>query len=204
MDSESSMELEASGSFIFASSPDEEPSIVIANSKRYRQPMTRKLSPVNVHLNERAEVDLQKSSVAAQKKFQLKSKTRLNIQIKNIKLTAKWKWLDKDDTCGICRSPYESCCTSCKMPGNDCPLAIAECRHAFHMHCIRKWVRQQARSSCPLCRHEWRSPPISIFNIHPNDLIQAKSMGTAAENDDPMEENVVQSRDATETLGREG
>uniref|UniRef100_A0AC34R7S0 Anaphase-promoting complex subunit 11 RING-H2 finger domain-containing protein n=1 Tax=Panagrolaimus sp. JU765 TaxID=591449 RepID=A0AC34R7S0_9BILA len=93
----------------FMRAMDEHASAVISSPERYRP--IRKPSPVNKQLNKEAELDFQKSTVAAQKKFQLKSKTKLNIKIKNVKLTAKWRWLDKDDTCGICRSPYESCCS---------------------------------------------------------------------------------------------
>ena len=102
--------------------------------------------------------------------FVLPSKTKLNIKLEHVTLTAKWKWLDKDDTCGICRSPYEACCSSCKMPGDECPLGIAECRHAFHIHCILKWVQQQSKSNCPLCRFEWKSPPAPIFNLGPEEI----------------------------------
>jgi anaphase-promoting complex subunit 11 len=32
-----------------------------------------------------------------------------------------------------------------------------ECTHAFHMHCIVKWVEaQQDRQHCPMCRREWK------------------------------------------------
>ena len=27
------------------------------------------------------------------------------------------------DVCGICRIPFEGCCPTCKMPGDDCPLS---------------------------------------------------------------------------------
>lgn len=87
-------------------------------------------------------------------------------------MTATWRWLDKDDTCGICRAPYESCCSTCRMPGDECPLGIAECRHTFHIHCILKWAQQQTRSNCPLCRFEWKSQPVEIFRYDPEDLMR--------------------------------
>jgi len=35
---------------------------------------------------------------------------------------AIWKWLANDDKCGICRAPFDGCCSDCKVPGDDCPL----------------------------------------------------------------------------------
>lgn len=35
---------------------------------------------------------------------------------------ATWRWVANDDNCGICRMPFESCCTECLLPGDDCPL----------------------------------------------------------------------------------
>lgn len=35
---------------------------------------------------------------------------------------AVWKWLANDDKCGICRAPFDGCCSDCKVPGDDCPL----------------------------------------------------------------------------------
>lgn len=34
---------------------------------------------------------------------------------------------DDDEVCGICRLAFESCCPSCKMPGDDCPLSTSGC-----------------------------------------------------------------------------
>lgn len=35
---------------------------------------------------------------------------------------ATWRWIANDDNCGICRMPFENCCTECSLPGDDCPL----------------------------------------------------------------------------------
>ena len=87
------------------------------------------------------------------------SKTKLKLKVNRITLTASWKWRDSkdDDACGICRGAFEACCTNCKMPGDDCPLALGDCKHPFHLHCINKWADSQPKPSCPLCRTEWKS-----------------------------------------------
>ena len=54
--------------------------------------------------------------------------------------------------------PFDSCCTDCKYPGDDCPLVWGQCSHCFHMHCIMKWINgnQKASQSCPMCRQPWK------------------------------------------------
>ncbi|VDP41827.1 unnamed protein product, partial [Heligmosomoides polygyrus] len=77
----------------------------------------------------------------------------------DLQVTAEWKWTEGgDDTCGICRMPFEACCVDCKCPGDDCPLVLGQCRHPFHSHCIAKWTEAQntPKPQCPLCRQEWK------------------------------------------------
>ncbi|KAK5966737.1 Anaphase-promoting complex subunit 11 [Trichostrongylus colubriformis] len=81
---------------------------------------------------------------------ELSSNTRLKIKVN--------KLFGGDDTCGICRMPFEACCVDCKCPGDECPLVLGQCKHPFHMHCIVKWTDAQntPKPQCPLCRQEWK------------------------------------------------
>ncbi|KAJ6649027.1 Anaphase-promoting complex subunit 11, partial [Pseudolycoriella hygida] len=64
---------------------------------------------------------------------------------------ATWRWVANDDNCGICRMPFENCCTECTLPGDDCPLVWGACSHCFHMHCIVKWLNSQhLNQQCPI------------------------------------------------------
>lgn len=57
----------------------------------------------------------------------------MKVKIKSWHAIAQWRWdtgnADHDevdgegDVCGICRVPYEGCCPTCKVPGDDCPLS---------------------------------------------------------------------------------
>ena len=55
----------------------------------------------------------------------------MKVTVKNWHAIAQWRWDigsnndvdDEGDVCGICRVPYEGCCPSCKIPGDDCPLS---------------------------------------------------------------------------------
>lgn len=70
---------------------------------------------------------------------------------------ASWTWDAQDETCGICRMAFDGCCPDCKLPGDDCPLIWGACNHAFHLHCILKWVNSQTpQAHCPMCRREWQ------------------------------------------------
>jgi anaphase-promoting complex subunit 11 len=82
----------------------------------------------------------------------------LKMTIRNWNGVCVWKWDAKDDTCGICRVPFDGCCPDCKMPGDDCCIMTGQCTHCFHMHCIEKWLQsQQAQNLCPMCRQEWKN-----------------------------------------------
>ncbi|KAM3752388.1 hypothetical protein ACB098_03G014800 [Castanea mollissima] len=44
-----------------------------------------------------------------------------------------------------------------KLPGDDCPLIWGACNHAFHLHCIMKWVNSQtSQAHCLMCCREWQ------------------------------------------------
>ncbi|KAK1322023.1 Anaphase-promoting complex subunit 11 [Acorus calamus] len=60
---------------------------------------------------------------------------------------AAWTWDAQDETCGICRMAFDGCC----------PDLWGACNHAFHLHCILKWVNSQTpQPHCPMCRREWQ------------------------------------------------
>ncbi|KAF8551927.1 RING/U-box [Imleria badia] len=87
----------------------------------------------------------------------------MKVHIKHWSAVAQWRWNtgntdpdDEGDVCGICRVPYEGCCPSCKMPGDDCPLIWGQCSHIFHMHCLLKWLGTAAsKQQCPMDRRPW-------------------------------------------------
>uniref|UniRef100_A0A0R3S048 Anaphase-promoting complex subunit 11 n=1 Tax=Elaeophora elaphi TaxID=1147741 RepID=A0A0R3S048_9BILA len=84
---------------------------------------------------------------------------------------AKWRWNIGEGPCGICRETFDSCCVTCQTPGDECPIAIGICRHAFHMHCIVKWTKSQkvAYPLCPLCRQKWEFAPMERTSGCPNN-----------------------------------
>jgi len=70
------------------------------------------------------------------------------------KPVALWKWDMMDEhICGICNTEFEMAAPGVKFPGDDSPIVLGRCGHAFHIQCIEKWIAQpQSNSSCPICR----------------------------------------------------
>ncbi|KAK7207369.1 anaphase-promoting complex subunit 11 [Myxozyma melibiosi] len=70
-----------------------------------------------------------------------------------------WHWNHaQDEVCGICRVAFDGTCPTCKYPGDDCPLIIGECKHAFHMHCLLKWLTtESSKGLCPMCRRRFKT-----------------------------------------------
>ena len=116
----------------------------------------------------------------------------MKVHVRRWHAIAQWQWdtgkagdaAEEEDVCGICRVPFEGCCPSCKVPGDDCPLSESrsparaprrapvltrpsisararvavwgECSHVFHMHCLLKWIGTPAsKQQCPMDRRPW-------------------------------------------------
>mmetsp|Transcript_21249 Transcript_21249/g.62044 ORF Transcript_21249/g.62044 Transcript_21249/m.62044 type:complete len:88 (+) Transcript_21249:101-364(+) len=78
----------------------------------------------------------------------------MKVKVKRWHGVATWSWNVNDECCGICRMPFEACCPDCKAPGDDCPPMWGRCNHAFHIHCIMKWLEKN--TTCPMCRQDWQ------------------------------------------------
>jgi anaphase-promoting complex subunit 11 len=71
---------------------------------------------------------------------------------------------DDEPICGICRQPFDATCPSplCLIPGDTCPPVFGACFHAFHLHCITKWLDTQpdeSKKQCPMCRADFAFLP---------------------------------------------
>ena len=85
----------------------------------------------------------------------------MKVSIKRWHAIAQWRWdigsaeadsEDADgegDVCGICRVPYEGCCPSCKMPGDDCPLS--ECFYFIQPLLFPTEGFCQSGANAPMC-----------------------------------------------------
>eukprot|EP01028_Stygiella_incarcerata_P006922 TRINITY_DN2818_c0_g1_i1.p2 TRINITY_DN2818_c0_g1~~TRINITY_DN2818_c0_g1_i1.p2 ORF type:complete len:104 (-),score=15.27 TRINITY_DN2818_c0_g1_i1:60-371(-) len=61
------------------------------------------------------------------------------------------------DKCAICKNLLEEKCTECRASEGDedvrCTVSWGQCNHAYHTHCIDRWVAQSR--TCPLCQRDW-------------------------------------------------
>ncbi|OAF66397.1 Anaphase-promoting complex subunit 11 [Intoshia linei] len=81
----------------------------------------------------------------------------MKCEIVKLNFVTSWAWNARESTCGICKRSFDTCCSECTYPGEECPLTEGKCCHEFHMHCILKWINSSQSNSnqCPMCRQDW-------------------------------------------------
>merc|ERR1711939_604500 len=78
------------------------------------------------------------------------------VVVKKLQMVAAWQYADIGEYCGICKEPNAELCIDCLAEGKEgpCEMAVGECNHAFHWHCISGWL--QRKSTCPLDQQDWQ------------------------------------------------
>lgn len=68
-----------------------------------------------------------------------------------------WSYNLKIENCAICRYHIMDPCVECQKIindiTNDCSITWGICGHAFHFHCISKWL--ETKPICPLDTLKW-------------------------------------------------
>jgi E3 ubiquitin-protein ligase RBX1 len=94
-------------------------------------------------------------------------KPRRRFEIKKWNAVALWSWDIIVDNCAICRNHVMELCIECQAQGNQpehkkCTVAFGVCNHAFHFHCISRWLT--TRQVCPLDNTAWEFQKFSPRN----------------------------------------
>merc|ERR1711934_352255 len=78
------------------------------------------------------------------------------VDVRKLQMVAMWQYADIGEFCGICKEPNCDPCIDCLTTGREdgCDMAVGECNHAFHWHCISGWLNK--KNTCPLDQIEWQ------------------------------------------------
>ncbi|CAD8045178.1 unnamed protein product [Paramecium primaurelia] len=76
-------------------------------------------------------------------------------EIKKWNAVALWSWDIKVDNCAICKNHIMEKCIECDAQEGqgECIVAWGTCNHAYHFHCIERWLKN--RQTCPLDNRNW-------------------------------------------------
>ncbi|KAL0234334.1 hypothetical protein PCE1_001370 [Barthelona sp. PCE] len=91
--------------------------------------------------------------------------TDLPFTIESWSAVAVWRYDVGYESCPVCKHPLMEPCSNClsESENTTCMVVWGECGHAYHNHCIQRWLDNGHKTACPLCQVKWeakRSVPV--------------------------------------------
>lgn len=100
----------------------------------------------------------EKTAQSIEPKEDSEPRKKQRFEVKKWTAVAFWSWDIVVETCAICRNHLMEPCIECQPNSinnltDDCIAAWGVCNHAFHLHCIQRWLK--SRPVCPLDNKDW-------------------------------------------------